>query len=120
MSPLHNFIQLSLNSVSAQVQILLAAFQRFANVRIYDNGERLSSVNHTRKIHHDRHHHHHHHQFITIKTSLIVSCYVFVVYLSLSFELIKQRCTFISFLFGLARSGSPQVVFSSQIFHSKN
>ena len=35
---LHNFIQLSLNSGSAQVQTLLAACQRFAMVRISDNG----------------------------------------------------------------------------------
>ena len=51
-------------------------------------------------------------------TSLIVSCYVFVLYLSPSFEFVKQRCTF-----GLARSGSfdsfPQVVFSFQICYLK-
>ena len=35
---LHNFIQLSLNSGSAQVQTLLAACRRFAMVRISDNG----------------------------------------------------------------------------------
>ena len=34
----HNFIQLSLNSTSAHVQILLTACQRFAMVRISDNG----------------------------------------------------------------------------------
>ena len=34
----HNFIQLSLNSGSAQVQTLLAACRRFAMVRISDNG----------------------------------------------------------------------------------
>ena len=38
LSLLHNFIQLSLNSGSAQVQILLAACRRFAMVRISDNG----------------------------------------------------------------------------------
>ena len=37
-SLLHNFIQLSLNSNSAQVQTLLAACRRFAMVRISDNG----------------------------------------------------------------------------------
>ena len=35
---LHNFIHLSLNSGSAQVQTLLAACWRFAMVRISDNG----------------------------------------------------------------------------------
>ena len=34
----HNFIQLSLNSTSAHVQILLTTCQRFAMVRISDNG----------------------------------------------------------------------------------
>ena len=38
LSLLHNFIQLSLNSGSAQVQILLAACWRFVMVRISDNG----------------------------------------------------------------------------------
>ena len=38
LSLLHNFIQQSLNSDSAQVQTLLAACQRFAMVRISDNG----------------------------------------------------------------------------------
>ena len=56
LSLLHNFIQLSLNSGSAQVQTLLAACWRFAMVRISDNGPdwnksiRPSSVNHTTKI----------------------------------------------------------------------
>ena len=35
---LHNFIHLSLNPGSAQVQTLLAACWRFAMVRIYGNG----------------------------------------------------------------------------------
>ena len=35
---IHNFIQQSLNSVSVEVQILLAAGQRFAMVRISDCG----------------------------------------------------------------------------------
>ena len=35
---LHNFIQLSLNSGSAQVQTLLAACRKFEMVRISDNG----------------------------------------------------------------------------------
>ena len=35
---LHNFIQQSLNSGSAEVQILLAACRRFAMMRISDNG----------------------------------------------------------------------------------
>ena len=38
LSLLHNFIQQSLNSRSAQVQILLAACRRFAMVMISDNG----------------------------------------------------------------------------------
>ena len=38
LSLLHNFIQQSLNSGSAQVQILLAACRRFAMVKISDNG----------------------------------------------------------------------------------
>ena len=38
LSVLHNLIQQSLNSGSVQVQILLAACQRFAVVRISDNG----------------------------------------------------------------------------------
>ena len=38
LSLLHNFIQLSLNSDSAQVQTLLTACWRFAMVRISDNG----------------------------------------------------------------------------------
>ena len=38
LSVLHNFIQRNLNSGSVQVQILLAACQRFAMVRISDNG----------------------------------------------------------------------------------
>ena len=62
----HGFIQLRLNSDSAQVQTLLAACPRFAMVRISDNGnkaKRLSSVNHTTKTIH----HHHHHMFLTIK-----------------------------------------------------
>ena len=37
-SLLHNFIQQSLNSGSAQVQILLVACRRFEMVRISDNG----------------------------------------------------------------------------------
>ena len=38
LSLLHNFIQQSLNSGSAQAQILLAACRRFAMVRISDSG----------------------------------------------------------------------------------
>ena len=38
ISRLYNFIQLSLNSDSAQVHILLTAYRRFAMVRISDNG----------------------------------------------------------------------------------
>ena len=38
LSPQHNFIQQSLDSDSAQVQILFAACRRFAMVRISDNG----------------------------------------------------------------------------------
>ena len=38
VSLLHNFIQLSLNSGSAQVQILLATCRRFVMVRIFNNG----------------------------------------------------------------------------------
>ena len=55
LSPLYNFIQLGLNSGSAQVQTLLAACQRFTMVRISDmvpvgnKAKRLSSVNHTIK-----------------------------------------------------------------------
>ena len=62
LSLLHNFIQLSLNSGSAQVQTLLAACRRFAMVRISDNGaagnkaKHLLSINHTTKTIH-------HHQF---------------------------------------------------------
>ena len=40
LSPLHSFIQLSLNSGSAQVQTLLAACRRLAMVRISDNSPR--------------------------------------------------------------------------------
>ena len=67
LSLLRNFIPQSLNSGSAQVHILIAACQRSAMVRIFDNGsgwqtKRLSFVNHTTKtIHHYRHHQHHHH-----------------------------------------------------------
>ena len=53
LSLLHSFIQQSQNSGSAQVQVLPAACQRFAMVKISDNAKRLSSVNHTTKtIHH--------------------------------------------------------------------
>ena len=38
LSLLHNFIELSLNSGSAEVIILLAVCQRFAMVRFFDNG----------------------------------------------------------------------------------
>ena len=38
LSVLHKFIQLSLNSGSAQAQILLAVSRRFVMVRISDNG----------------------------------------------------------------------------------
>ena len=38
LSLLHNFTQQSLNSASAQVQILFMACRRFAMVRISDNG----------------------------------------------------------------------------------
>ena len=38
LSLLHNFIQQSLNSGSAQVQILLVVCRRFVMVRISDNG----------------------------------------------------------------------------------
>ena len=38
LSLLHNFIQLSLNSGSTKVQTLLTACQRFAMVKISDNG----------------------------------------------------------------------------------
>ena len=69
LSLLHNFIQLNLNSGSAPARTLLAAYRRFAMVRISltmvpagNKSNRLSSVNHTRKtIHHHHHHHHHHH-----------------------------------------------------------
>ena len=40
LSLLHNFIQLILNSGSAQVQILLTVCRRFAIVRISDNDPR--------------------------------------------------------------------------------
>ena len=38
LSLLHDFIQLSWNSGSAQVQTLLAACRRFATAKISDNG----------------------------------------------------------------------------------
>ena len=57
LSLLHKFIQLSLNSGSAQFQTLLSACRGFAMVRISDKAKRLSSVNHTTKT---IHHHHHH------------------------------------------------------------
>ena len=38
LSLMHSFIQLTLNSGSAQVQTLLAACRRFAMVKISDNG----------------------------------------------------------------------------------
>ena len=38
LSLLHNFIQLSLNTGSVQVQTLITACQRFTKVRIFDNG----------------------------------------------------------------------------------
>ena len=38
LSLLHNFIQLSLNSVSAHVQILVVACRRFTMLRISDKG----------------------------------------------------------------------------------
>ena len=57
LSLLHNFIHLSLNSGSAQVQILLAACRRFVMMKISGNGpagneanKPLSSVNHATKI----------------------------------------------------------------------
>ena len=52
VSILHNFIQQSLNSDSAQVQVLFAACERLEMVRISGNGpsqnkaKRYSSVNH--------------------------------------------------------------------------
>ena len=67
LSLLHNFIQLSLNSGSAQAQTLLAACRRFAMMRISDNGDKakhLSSVNHTTKT---IHHHHHRRFFLRTK-----------------------------------------------------
>ena len=58
---LYNFIYQNLDSGSAQVQILLEACQRFAMVRIFDNGltgnkeKYLSLANHTTKtINHHR------------------------------------------------------------------
>ena len=41
LSLLHNFIQVSLNSGSAQFQVLLAACWRFAIMKISDNGPGL-------------------------------------------------------------------------------
>ena len=38
LSLLYKFIQQSLNSDSVQAQILLAIFQRFAIIRIFDSG----------------------------------------------------------------------------------
>ena len=62
LSLLHNFIQQSLNSGSAQVEILLAVCWRFAMVRSSDNGPGWN--NHiTKTIHHHHHHHHHHNRF---------------------------------------------------------
>ena len=50
LSLLRNFIHQRLNSGSAQVQVLYAACQRFAMVRISGNkAKRLLSVNHTPK-----------------------------------------------------------------------
>ena len=64
ISLLHSFIQQSLNSGFAQVQILLMACRRFEMVRSLtmvpagNKVKRFSSVNHTTKT--IRHHHHHH------------------------------------------------------------
>ena len=69
LSLLHNFIQLSLNSVLSRFK---PNSRRFGNLRwwgsltmvpVGNKAKRLSSVNHTTKtIHHHHHHHHHHHQ----------------------------------------------------------
>ena len=66
LSLLHSFIHQSLNSGSAQVQILLTAYQRFVMMRISDNSPSWKkatdnfSFNHSTKIVHHHHHHHHH------------------------------------------------------------
>ena len=64
LSPLHNFIQLSLNSGSAQVQILWRIkdsrwLGSLAMVLAGNNTKHISTVNYTTKA---IHHHHHHHQ----------------------------------------------------------
>ena len=53
LSLLQNFIQLSLNSSFAQVQILVGTFD---NGPGWNKAKRLSSVNHTTKTIHNHHH----------------------------------------------------------------
>ena len=67
LSPLHNFIQLSLNSGSAQVQILWRIkdsrwWGSLAMLLAGNKTKHISTVNYAIKtIHHHHHHHHHHH-----------------------------------------------------------
>ena len=81
LSLLHNFIQLSLNPGSVQVQILLAVCRRFAMVRISANvqdgnkAKRFSSVNHTRKTIH--HHLHHQKSVLTLLINILLLYYLF-------------------------------------------
>ena len=73
----HNLIQLSLNSDSAQVQILLAAVgdsRRRGSLTMVPAGnraKRLSSVSYTTKTIH--HHHHHHHFFFRLYFVYVIS-----------------------------------------------
>ena len=79
LSLLHNFIQLSLNSGSAQVKTLLVACQRFAVVRISDNGPdwkiRLNAFRRSTITQKTIHHHHHRHHHVS-KTFVFVLHYI--------------------------------------------
>ena len=66
LSPLHNFIQLSLNSGSAQVQILWRIkdsrwWGSLAMLLAGNKTKHISTVNYAIKTIHHHHHHHHHH-----------------------------------------------------------
>ena len=82
LSLLHNFIQQSLNSGSAQVQILLAACWKswwWGSLTMVLAGNKvkcLSSVIRTTKTiyHHHHHHHHHHHQ---VKFQIFIMNHIF-------------------------------------------
>ena len=102
---IHNFIRLSLNSGSAQVQILLAACRRFTMARISDNGpgwkkaKRLSSERRTTKTIHHHHDHDHHLHSINWPN--------FIVWLPLLLEILNNMCITIVCLRQFLATESP-------------